>query len=87
MRGNTGTMMTTNYRTIPVVSSFTPLAIQGLKWGLIAEIDEREVIAPVKKLAKAAIGWGLVLIFMLIIFSILVVRMTVAPLKYLITGA
>lgn len=86
MRGNTGTMMTTNYRTIPVVSSFTPLAIQGLKWGLIAEIDEREVIAPVKKLAKAAIGWGLVLIFMLIIFSILVVRMTVAPLKYLITG-
>lgn len=84
MQGNSGTILSTNYRNIPVVSSFAPLAIEGLKWGLIAEIDESEVVAPVKKLMWATIGWGFVLLFILIIFAIFIVRMIVMPIKKMI---
>jgi methyl-accepting chemotaxis protein len=86
MRGNTGTILTTNYRNIPVVSSFTPLAIEGLKWGLIAEIDESEVLAPVKKLAWIGIIAGLLLLLLLIIFSIFIVRIIVHPIRKMIAS-
>jgi methyl-accepting chemotaxis protein len=86
MRGNTGTMLSTNYRNIPVVSSFTPLAITGLKWGLIAEIDEKEVLSPIKHLVWAAVGWGFLLLLVLILFSLFTVHMILRPIKKVIAG-
>ena len=48
--GKTGGGLTKDYRNIPVLSAYTPVKIDGLNWGLIAEIDKSEVLLPVKKL-------------------------------------
>ncbi len=42
LKNNSGEEIILDYRGIPVLSSYTPLAIADLKWGLLAEIDEDE---------------------------------------------
>jgi methyl-accepting chemotaxis protein len=42
LNGKSGVETVDNYRGVPVLSAYTPLAIPGLKWGLMAEMDEAE---------------------------------------------
>ncbi len=42
LQGNVGTEIITDYRKVPVLSSYTPLDIQGLKWALLSEVDKNE---------------------------------------------
>ena len=46
--GNTGFGAIKDYRGVDVFSSYTPVAIEGMSWGIIAEIDEAEALAAVK---------------------------------------
>ena len=48
--GKEGYHIINDYRDVPVLSAFTPVSIPGLKWGLIAEIDEAEAFASLKVL-------------------------------------
>lgn len=47
INGETDARIIPDYRGTPVLSSFTPLAITGLNWGLLAKIDAAEAFAPV----------------------------------------
>ncbi|MEQ9058195.1 MAG: methyl-accepting chemotaxis protein, partial [Gammaproteobacteria bacterium] len=51
--GETGGGITDDYRGVPVVSAYAPLAIPGLDWVVVAEIDKDEALA-----AIAALGWS-----------------------------
>lgn len=44
--GQSGFTVTPDYRGINVLSHYRPLNIDGLQWGMLAEIDEKEVRAP-----------------------------------------
>ncbi len=46
MRGETGTVTALNTRGIPSLQAYSPLRILDLNWGLVAQIDESEVLAP-----------------------------------------
>lgn len=48
--GKTGVNTIKDYRGVPVFSAFQPLDIAGLKWGIIAEIDESEALATANSL-------------------------------------
>ncbi|WP_415901627.1 methyl-accepting chemotaxis protein [Neptuniibacter sp. QD29_5] len=43
----TGTNIIIDYNGNPVLSSYTPVTIQGLQWALLAEMDEAEAFAPI----------------------------------------
>lgn len=58
--GNTDTKVIDDYRGVPVLSAYTPLEIGGLDWGLIAEIDQAEALAPVSALVKQFVFWNLI---------------------------
>ncbi len=45
--GEKGVHIIPDYRNVPVVSAYAPLNIPGLKWGILAEIDEDEAFAAV----------------------------------------
>jgi len=45
-KGETGSTITPDYRDIRVLSQYRPLNIDGLNWGMLAEIDETEVREP-----------------------------------------
>jgi len=54
--GETGSTITPDYRGVSVLSQYRPLNIDGLNWGMLAEIDEAEVRGPVNSLIKKLIG-------------------------------
>ncbi len=64
LRGVYGVELVNDSRGKPVLSAYGPLDIEGLKWGIIAEIDAKEAFAPVQTLtlgiakgaAPAAVG-------------------------------
>jgi serine phosphatase RsbU (regulator of sigma subunit) len=63
LSGRANTMITNDYRDVAVLSSFSPVNVPGLNWAIIAEIDEREILAPVHALRdKVLTVSGIVLI-------------------------
>ena len=49
-----------DYRGITVISAYTPLAIPGLNWALLAEIDEDEAFRELIEMRGSIIGWAAV---------------------------
>lgn len=71
--GNRDKKIIKDYRGKEVLSAYTPLEVQGLHWGLIAEIDQSEAFAAInllisKTLFQAAIT-ALLVIFIAYFFS------------------
>ncbi|MGR3317997.1 MAG: cache domain-containing protein [Candidatus Anammoxibacter sp.] len=47
--GNIGTMIMEDYRGVSVLSAYTPLNLKFVDWVLLAEIDEKEAFASIRK--------------------------------------
>jgi PAS domain S-box-containing protein len=58
-RSERGTELTVDSRGVSVLRSHAPLAVPGLNWMLIAEIEADEALAPVRDLRWRIIGAGL----------------------------
>jgi len=63
LAGETGVALTEDYRGIRVLSAYAPLAFQGLRWAVLAEIDEAEVMAPILDLRASVARAGLGVVF------------------------
>lgn len=55
LAGSVGVDVVDDYRGIPVLSAYTPLAIDGVEWAMLAEIDEAEVQAPADSLLRVTL--------------------------------
>ena len=60
--GVTDTRLIDDYRGVPVLSSFTPLAIHDVHWVMLSEIDASEAFHPVFELRERLIFLSLVLL-------------------------
>ncbi len=69
----------TDYRGEKVLSAYTPLNVWGLKWGLIAEIDEAEALAPIRKLQGMMSKVGLFAFAGIILFAVWLARYLMKP--------
>jgi len=49
LAGEAGRMITRNYRGARVLSAYTPINILGVKWALIAEIEQKEIDARIAR--------------------------------------
>ena len=45
-QGQEGTQLFEDYRGVPVIASFQPIAVAGNQWGLVAKIDQAEAFQP-----------------------------------------
>ena len=59
LAGEAGTDIFQDYRGIPVLSAYAPLAIEGLNWAILSEVDEAEAFAPVVALTNKILLWSL----------------------------
>lgn len=59
MNGETGTSLYTDYRGVDILGSYTPFHYRGLKWVLVAEIDQSEALMPVVKLGRNILFMGI----------------------------
>jgi len=69
--GDTGSQITVNYLGKKVISSFSPIDILGLKWGLVAEVQTEEALSSVHELKNATLllfGVSAILVLVLALF-------------------
>jgi PAS domain S-box-containing protein len=77
--GETATTITTDYRGERVLSSFEPLAVEGLDWVILSEMDVDEAFAPVRAFASTIVFWSAVLTLAIFGISWLAARHFVGP--------
>lgn len=68
LQGITATEIIIDYNGNPVLSAYVPVTFSSLNWVLLAEIDEAEALAPVKKLK-----WVINIVLVLSIIAVLVI--------------
>lgn len=73
VRGEQGFLLVDDYRGTPVFSSFRAIEFDGLRWGLLSEIDEQEAMAPQLR-TRTVTAIILLLGFAAIAFVVMVVR-------------
>ncbi len=86
LKGNTEEKIITDYNGNPVLSAYTPLEFDGLRWALLAEIDEAEAFAAVKVLQWVTLIVGLVGIAGIVTLALLITRAIVRPVQGVVDG-
>ncbi len=79
LQGETGTLRVKDYRGVEVLSSFSPVNIPNVKWGIISEIDAEEVFEPVIALTKTSLIVGFFTIIAMILLAFLLTRFIMRP--------
>jgi methyl-accepting chemotaxis protein len=69
--GKTGFAEYPDYLGNPVLGAFTPVTVPGLRWGLIAEIDVAEALAPAETLRNDILRNALLTAFGLLLIGLL----------------
>ena len=59
LAGESGAKVIDDYRGVPALSAYSPVEVGGLGWGLIAEIDEAEALAPIGALINRFLFWSI----------------------------
>lgn len=68
--GESGFQIFPDYRNINVLSAYAPITINGLKWGIMSEIDEEEAFMPSVDLADTIIKSTIVIALVVMSLSI-----------------
>ncbi len=77
--GETGGDTILDYRGISVLSSYSPLTIAGLDWGIIAEIDEDEALNAVGSLLNASLIVAAIALGLVLLSAVLFARSMIRP--------
>jgi two-component system NarL family sensor kinase len=78
--GETGSMVTNDYRGIKVFSAYEPLQVPGLQWVVLAEIDYEEAMIPVTGLRNDVLLVSLVISLLILGFAQVIAKMITQPL-------
>ena len=86
LEGSTGTLIGDDYRGAQVLASYTPLAIEGLHWGLVSKIDAEEAFAPVAALRFRIAIVALIVAIVVTIIAFLLAGGMVQSIRRLMRG-
>ena len=86
-RGETGTLIATDYLGHRALQAYAPLNLKGLDWVLVASIDSNEAFAPERNFAQRLMRSTAIIIFLACLASMLWARFFVRPIKRLEEGA
>jgi signal transduction histidine kinase len=74
-----GTQVSNDYREIPTLSSYSRLVLPGLDWVIIAEIDRKEAMKPVYKLANEIVFLSIFITLILFIVAYIISQTIARP--------
>ena len=80
LAGKAGTQQVADYRGIQVLSSYTPLALPGLDWVMLSEIDAEEAFRPVRALRLQLAALALLVSGAFVLVGYVIARGTTRPL-------
>jgi class 3 adenylate cyclase len=87
LMGKQGLKLIRDYRDIPVLSSYAPLQIEGLKWVILSEIDLAEAYAPIYDFERQLLISATLLMLLVIILAMAMASLFVKPINQLIESA
>ena len=74
--GDTRVEIFPDYRNVPVLSAYSPLNIEDVKWAIMAEIDEEEALSAAIALAKRMLMISGAMVILIMGLSYVVLRVT-----------
>jgi methyl-accepting chemotaxis protein len=80
LKGESGAQIAENHRGASVLSGFTPMEFLGTTWAIVADIEEAEVMAPVKAMLFKLLLVGLVIMVVAAAIAIFLARRISKPL-------
>lgn len=81
--GQTGTTLAIGYLGSETIAAYTPLAITGLDWVVVAEIDSSEAFAPVDVFTRNLVLSSAVIVLAVSLLSLVIAGIIVRPLRRL----
>jgi class 3 adenylate cyclase len=84
--GKSGTRIIDDYRNVPVLSSYAPVKIPGLKWVILSEIDLAEAYRPVYQIQRHLFITTIILIVIITLIAGFLTERFVSPLRVLISA-
>ena len=87
LAGKEGTQIIKDYRSIPVLSSYAPLQLEGLDWVILSEIDLSEAYAPIYSFAKQILIYATLLSLLVTLIAMGLAYWFVKPINQLIGNA
>ncbi len=81
LKGESGARIILDYNGNPVLSAFTPVNVFGTTWALLAEIDEAEVLEPIRAMQTSIGLLALVLALIIVGVALAVARSIAGPLQ------
>lgn len=79
LAGETGRKIVPDYRGIPVVSVYRPLDFEGVRWAIMAEIDEAEMQGPVVSMRNVMAVTAIALTLLMCLIGYVVARNVIRP--------
>ncbi|MDP5211638.1 methyl-accepting chemotaxis protein [Pseudoalteromonas tunicata] len=80
LEGVSATEIVIDYNGNPVLSAYTPIEFMGMRWVLLAEIDEAEAFAPVNKLKFLIAMIVLLTVCAVVVVTVMVANSIIRPL-------
>jgi len=87
LNGQSGIMVTTDYRGEKVLSAYGPLELDSLRWGVLAEMDVAEAEAPVHAFARRVLIAAAALALGVTLAALIAAHLLTRPLRLLAEGA
>ncbi|MFW5684482.1 MAG: methyl-accepting chemotaxis protein [Spirochaetota bacterium] len=87
LAGETDARIVEDYTGSMVLSAFSPLPVYDTTWAIIAEINEDEVMAPVRQLVTFVVVSALVVVVFAIVAALVFSRSISRPIVTLVAGA
>jgi class 3 adenylate cyclase len=84
--GVEGTGIVVDSRGVPTLASWGPVNVPGLRWALIAKVDQSEAFAPILQLERELIVVGMVALLVVLVTGAWLARSLLGPLRELTTG-
>jgi len=85
LQGETGFSIVDDYRQVPVYSSFTPFSVLSIKWAMLAEIDEAEVLKPVYNISRYLLISAILVTLLIFVFGYFLSRDIARPIVAMTT--
>jgi methyl-accepting chemotaxis protein len=87
LRGESNTAVIDDYRGIAVLSSYTPLEIEGVDWVLLSEIDAAEAFAPLRRFTRLVVATLVGVTLAIGLYSLFAARFFTRRIDSLMDGA
>ncbi|MBV8188580.1 MAG: HAMP domain-containing protein [Alphaproteobacteria bacterium] len=84
--GVEGTGIVVGNRGVPTLASWGPVDVPGLKWAMIAKIDQSEAFAPILRLERELMVVGTIALLVVLVTGAWLARSLLGPLRELTSG-